>query len=182
MAIINKNQLLNYSTEKTINSINESLQELKADKYNKTVTIFLSHKHSEVKELEAAIKFLKSFRVSVYVAWLDEEMPKKTSGETASKLKSKIKNSDKFILLATEEAINSKWCNWELGIGDVNKYLDDIAIFPIRDFGGTYTGSEYLQIYPYIMEENPLYYVVNPDGKRNSLVAWLTGINKFFNK
>ena len=39
------------------------------------------------------------------------------------KLKEKIEIADKFILLATEKAINSKWCNWELGLGDAAKYM-----------------------------------------------------------
>ncbi|MCX8743895.1 toll/interleukin-1 receptor domain-containing protein [Snodgrassella sp. B3882] len=123
-------------------------------KANKT-TIFLSHKHEESKvNLLAAISFLKKFGVEVYVDWLDEEMPKVTSVETARKIKEKIRQNNKFILLATEEAINSKWCNWELGLGDAAKYRNNIALLVVQKDNSHYSGSEYLNIYPYIAYQN----------------------------
>ncbi|MFV0166722.1 MULTISPECIES: toll/interleukin-1 receptor domain-containing protein [Empedobacter] len=146
--------------------------------------IFLSHKHDEVEQLEGAISFLKKHGVEVYVDWLDDGMPKTTSGITASRIKEKIKENDKFILLATEAAINSKWCNWELGLGDAAKYINNIAILPIKKDNSDFTGSEYLQIYPYItnLDVNGYInnsfklagaYVVYPDGKILLLTEWL---------
>lgn len=41
-------------------------------------------------------------------------MPAKTSGETTTRIKKMIRNTDRFVLLATDNAIASKWCNWEL--------------------------------------------------------------------
>ena len=92
--------------------------------------------------------------VSVYVDWQDYEMPKNTNGTTATKIKEKIRQNDKFILLATESAINSKWCNWELGYGDAHKYFKNIAILPItNNEDNSFSGTEYLQIYPVITSE-----------------------------
>ena len=105
-------------------------------------------------------------------------MPQSTSSETASRLKAVIKRCDKFILLATDNAIESKWCNWELGFGDAQKFKDHIAIIPIKKKGGSdfqYKGNEYLFIYPYIAYYNGTenytngtlipagYYIVNQD-------------------
>ena len=56
-------------------------------------------------------------------------------------------------VILLEGAIASKWCNWELGLGDAKKYPSNIAIMPIADQSGSYTGSEYLQIYPVIKTE-----------------------------
>ncbi len=104
-------------------------------------------------------------------------MPYVTSGETARRIKEKIRNSKKFILIATEAAIASKWCNWELGYGDAYKYRDHIAIIPIKESRDRiYTGSEYLQIYPIITNEYQHsignYYVEYQDTKI-SLKDWL---------
>ena len=55
-------------------------------------------------------------------------MPNQTSGETALRIKEIIKRCNKFVLLATDNAIESYWCNWELGIGDTYKYIKNIAI------------------------------------------------------
>lgn len=141
------------------------------------VTIFLSHKHDERKELEDAVALLKSLKVNVYVDWLDEGMPKTTSGATAKRLKDKIKSCKKFILLATEKAINSKWCNWELGLGDAHKYIQHIALLVIKEDNSNYSGSEYLDIYPIIGRKYAFsdeYYIVQfPDGRVMELIDWL---------
>lgn len=131
-------------------SLNESLKSFKEESSLYKTKVFLSHKHAEKEILEGAISFLKSYGVDVYVDWMDDEMPKTTSGETAKRIKNKIKENHKFILLATEGAISSKWCNWELGLGDAAKYIDNIALLPIRRDNTDYSGNEYLDIYPYI--------------------------------
>ncbi len=141
------------------------------------ITVFLSHKHDEMAVLEDVICMLKSLGISLYVDWLDEGMPKDTCGETACRIKKKIKECKKFILLATEGAIASKWCNWELGYGDAQKYLDNIAIMPITERRReTFPGSEYLQIYP-VVKSDYEYLVtgcyVEYEGKRISLIDWL---------
>ncbi|MBK8243272.1 MAG: toll/interleukin-1 receptor domain-containing protein [Saprospiraceae bacterium] len=112
--------------------------------------IFLSHKHDEIAILQDVIAFLKKECVDIYVDWMDEEMPAYTNSETALRLKNKIKSSNKFILIATQDAINSKWCNWELGLGDAAKYIEHIALFPINKTNQNFSGAEYLRIYPYI--------------------------------
>lgn len=141
-----------------------------------SVTVFLSHKHDEVAVLHDVISLLRRCGVDVYVDWMDEGMPKTTSGQTAVKLKDKINSCKKFIFLGTEGAIASKWCNWELGIGDAKKYPSNIAVMPIADKEGIYTGSEYLQIYPVIKTEYwsvPDNYFVEWDSTKVPLKDWL---------
>ena len=156
------------------------------------VTIFLSHKHDDTEELDGAITLLNRFGVSVYVDWQDDQMPISTSGETAKRIKDKIKDNKKFIFLATEGATSSKWCNWELGFGDSLKYQEHIAVFPIRNtYDRSYSGSEYLRIYPSIEYEDGTsktvggdyisegWYVLNPpdeNGRQTykTLKNWLT--------
>lgn len=73
-----------------------------------SVTVFLSHKHDEVDVLQNVISLFRRCGVNVYVDWMDEGMPKTTSGLTAIKLKDKINSCKKFIFLGTEGAIASK--------------------------------------------------------------------------
>lgn len=152
MSIISKSQLRGFrnTTRKYSRSVNESLSDFAKESKENKVTIFLSHKHEEAEELDSAISLLKNFRVEVYVDWQDSGMPSHTSGTTATRIKAKIKDNRKFIFLATEGAISSKWCNWELGYGDAYKYMRDIALLPIQNDNQNYTGSEYMQIYPSI--------------------------------
>ena len=157
-------------------SINESLYQFSNESLYGKVSIFLSHKHDEIQELDGAISFLKQFGVQVYVDWLDAGMPENTSGATATRIKEKIKENKKFVFLATENAITSKWCNWELGHGDAEKYVEHIAVLPVKNSHSNFSGSEYLQIYPYIYQSDATadsYFVRFPDGSLKTLNAWL---------
>lgn len=129
-------------------------RELNAKNFQPTLhDVFLSHKHDDLKDLSGVMGLLEKAGAKVYIDSMDNRMPGQTSGETALRIKEIIKNCNKFILLATDKAIESFWCNWELGIGDTYKYIDHIAILPMKEVGeanSQYKGNEYLQIYPTI--------------------------------
>lgn len=157
-----------------------------------STSIFLSHAHQDKAKIEQAKIFFENLGISIYVDWADQTMPEKTSGVTAQKIKDQIiTKNDKFILLATNNAVSSKWCNWEVGIADTYKLnKDKIALLPLADNNRHWTGNEYLQIYPSIERENGYnknnsgdyipegYYVFYPpysDGSRRyeKLETWL---------
>lgn len=118
------------------------------------ISVFISHRHDDLEDLRGIIGFLESqYNVKCYIDSRDPSLPKTTSGETAQRIKGRIDGCKKFILMATEGAIDSKWCNWELGYGDAKKYKDHIAIFPLKkkdSYESSYKGNEYMQIYPSI--------------------------------
>src|SRR3977135_2965019 len=102
-------------------------------------------------------------------------MPNETSPETAVRLKGKIDLCDRFLLLATENAINSKWVPWELGYADKAKGIENVAVIPIADPHGHWPGSEYLRLYPtvQITTDNDLA-VFQPDAPRGRyLRTWV---------
>lgn len=126
---------------------------------DRKTTVFISHKHEDLNDLMGVIGFLeKQYNVRCYIDGLDQTMPKVTSAETASKIKNRIKTCNKFILLATTKAIESKWCNWELGFGDSQKYQgNDLAIFPIKmktELSTEFKGNEYMDLYPTVVYRN----------------------------
>lgn len=117
-------------------------------------TVFISHKHDELDDLKGLLGFLqKKYGVKVYIDSQDTAMPKVTSMVTASRIKERIKQCNKFIFMATNGAIESKWCNWELGYGDALKYKNNIALFSMKpqdSNDSSYKGHEYMNIYPHI--------------------------------
>lgn len=121
-------------------------------------TVFISHKHDDLDDLKGLLGFLEEqYGVKVYIDSRDPSMPKITSAQTAFNIRERIKGCDKFILLATNGAIESKWCNWELGYGDAQKFKKHIALFqmkPKNTSDSAYKGSEYMSIYPYITYYN----------------------------
>ena len=116
--ILSKDMLESFSSQIERLTLDEAEGQRCFSSYQIVSTVFLSHKHEDVLQLKQARRILSSLNAHVYIDWLDKSMPKETSGETAIKLRKKIKESDRFILLATDGAIQSKWCNWELGQGD----------------------------------------------------------------
>ena len=83
--------------------------------YTRKTTVFISHKHDELQDLKGVLGFLqKQYDVKVYIDSQDPSMPKITTATTAANLKARIKKCDKFILLATNAAIDSMFSSWEL--------------------------------------------------------------------
>lgn len=82
----------------------------------------------------------------VYIDWLDSEMPDIPNKETAARIQRKIKESEYFVYLATENSSKSRWCPWEIGYADGVKITDKLVIAPTRDRSGAY-GQEYLELY-----------------------------------
>ena len=155
MSFISETQLSNYRRRTKMFSA-DNIVDLNESYYRdkSRPMVFLSHTHDEQEILQGVVAFLKEEGVDVYVDWMDSSMPAYTNAETAHSLKQKIKIADKFILVATPNAINSKWCNWELGLGDAAKYKEHIALLPIDKTYETFKGAEYLAIYPYIDYED----------------------------
>lgn len=110
-------------------------------------TIFLSHSHLDKEYVQGFIKILSDNGLSVYVDWNDSSMPKVTNRDTAEGIKKKIKENQLFMILATTNALNSRWVPWEVGIADQAKTSSQIFIIPVRKDDGTFVGNEYLQLY-----------------------------------
>lgn len=185
-----------YFEEYAVSDLNSARKEIITESYHyaKTKpTVFISHNHDDLSDLKGVIGFLeKEYGVKVYIDSRDSSMPKVTSAKTGENIKHRIKECHKFILLATNGAIESKWCNWELGFGDANKYPDNIAIFPIKPQkvgDSQYKGSEYMDLYPFVsyffgIEKfqdstcvNKGYYVCTKNGGNNTIIPlskWLT--------
>jgi len=169
----------NAGTKSTRTILNETRN---LDKGTQTTSLFLSHAHQDKPLIEQAVAFFRTLNINIYVDWLDETMPEKPIGQTAFNIKVKIMQNDKFVLLATDAAVTSKWCNWEVGIGDAHKWQKDkICLLPLAENSGHWTGNEYLQIYPRIEAVNNtattfynnIFKVKYPDGRETWLGDWL---------
>lgn len=192
MAIITESEFRNIASQNAgYSGLNGYVNESRTfSKSTATTSVFLSHSHQDKDKVEQAKIFFEHLGISIYVDWMDNTMPERTNGNTANRIKSKIIENEKFILLATNRAVISKWCNWEVGIGDTFKLSkDNIAILGLADNNRHWTGNEYLQIYPSIEYQNGStknnlgnyipkgYYVLYPsiDGSRRfkTLQEWL---------
>lgn len=125
----------------------ERLANIKTAAFQAKVTVFLSHSHSDRPIVKGLIRYLDSLGVSIYVDWNDSTMPRVTSRETAAKLKTRIRASNLFMVLATRNALNSKWVPWEVGIADQMKGESAVSVIAVADPSGRFEGAEYMQLY-----------------------------------
>lgn len=152
MSYLTESQILNFSKDSSLTE--SSRYFIKSSSLDVNTTIFLSHSHFD-RELAKNMKiYLSKYRINLYIDWLDNKMPANTNAKTALELKNKIKSNNYFLLLATNNALASKWVPWELGIADGAKSYDNILILPINDNYGRFNGNEYLQIYKRVEQDN----------------------------
>lgn len=179
MAILTKQQFEDVARRKSGSvGLRGGVNEVRLYSRQSSITsLFLSHSHSDKAQIEQAKIFFENLGISIYVDWADETMPEKPNSVTAQKIKDKIVSSDKFVFLATNNAIISKWCNWEIGIADTFKFSKGkMALLPLADNSGTWNGNEYLQLYPRIEKitsTNSDFYIKHPSGELEVLEAWL---------
>lgn len=143
---------------------------------------FLSHSSRDDDLVDGAILILENHGATVYVDKIDPELPPYTSKETAAKLKTRINQSRKFVLLATKNSKESKWVPWELGLADGYKGFGKIALFPAVDarYETSWTSWEYMGLYDRIVwgklkgYEKEVWMVLNEaDNTATELSAWL---------
>lgn len=181
MAIITRSQFSAVAQSK-IGSENLRGIVNKTRRFSKTgsvTTVFLSHSHHDKSVVEEAKIFFENLGISIYVDWADQTMPESTNGITANRIKNQIiSGNDKFVLLATNSAVASKWCNWEVGVADPHKLNSNkMALLSLADNSGIWNGTEYLQIYPRIERITTNlginYFVCYPNGSSERLDVWL---------
>ncbi len=136
-----KQQILKEKTWKYDSRVDES-------KYKRSgqtkKTAFLCHSHQDEALVKGLIVLLREQGIELYIDWLDHSMPEKPNKETASKIQRKIKDSNLFLFLATENSKASRWCPWEIGYADACP--KNIYIIPTSAGYETY-GNEYLDLY-----------------------------------
>jgi hypothetical protein len=148
--------------------------------------VFLSHSSMDKGVLPQVIGFLEKHGAKVYIDKVDKELPEKTSSETGVKLKERITQCPKFIVLVTANSKNSRWIPWELGIADEKKKLPNVALLP--DIGNQASAEwpeqEYLGLYPRIVLEtfngqtSPVWMVLDHHKNRGTeLREWLRRAN-----
>jgi hypothetical protein len=152
MAYLTESRLRNYYRQSSqfLSTMNESFSGIVPPE----ATIFLSHSHLDRELIMGFIQEVEELGIYVYVDWNDGEMPDRTDRDTALRIKERIKQNDLFMVFATENALNSRWVPWEIGVADQAKLYDKIFVIPIIKDGTKYSGNEYLQLYNKIILSN----------------------------
>ncbi len=130
------------------------LEELrKSTDTSKTYDVFLSHRYLDAKYILGLKLEIEELGYSVFVDWIEKPTLDRTqvTPQTAAWLRIIMKRCLCLLYAVTENASDSKWMPWELGYSD--GLHGKVAIIPIAETQSlteTYSGQEYLGVYPYV--------------------------------
>lgn len=111
------------------------------------LTVFLSHSHFDRVLAKGIVVHMGSLGVEVYVDWNDRNMPRETNRLTALMIKRRIREASLFVMLATKNALASRWVPWEVGVADAMKGAAQVLIIPVADSLGLFRGRDFLRLY-----------------------------------
>ncbi len=129
-------------------TIEKSLRFDAAEQYD----LFISHSFKD-KNLVIGLKHLfEKAGYKVYIDWVDDVQldRSRVNESTAITIKNRMKICKALVYVSTVNTPSSKWCPWELGLGD--GMLNKVCILPVMK--NNYKGQEYLSLYPYLEYAN----------------------------
>ncbi len=145
-----------------------------AGKLFKDYDVFLSHSFVDADDILGLKAALEAVQLSVYVDWVDDPQldRERVGADTAALLRNRMERSRCLLYASTASARNSKWMPWELGFSDAR--TGKVAIVPVTPHeGATFTGVEYLGLYPRV-ESGPLGPIlVGNTGTTTALPEWI---------
>lgn len=143
-----KKSYVSRSAEDILREATASFSELKS------YDVFLSHSIKDGELVLGIKEILEDLNYTVYVDWIEDpefDRTRVTPG-TANQLRRRMMSSRSLLYVTTENAETSKWMPWECGYFDGLK--EKVAIVPVKATSTTtYTGQEYLGLYPYCVKE-----------------------------
>ncbi|MDM1521567.1 toll/interleukin-1 receptor domain-containing protein [Myroides odoratimimus] len=123
-----------------------------------TFDIFLSHCFLDKEVVKGLFLDLTSQGYKVYVDWIiDPHLDRSNvTKESAEHIRNRMKSSKSLLLAISVNTTTSKWIPWELGF--VDGYTNKCAVIPVYEnhynMPESYSGFEYLKLYPYIKKAN----------------------------
>lgn len=132
-----------------------TLESLAAFSPYKIYDIFLSHSIRDADLILGMKATLEDLGYSVYVDWIDDPQLDRSNvtPATAEKLREQMNSSKSLFYVTTSNSDGSRWMPWECGFFDGKK--EKVAIVPIQESSNSnsYSGQEYLGLYPYVVKE-----------------------------
>ncbi|MDZ7831782.1 MAG: toll/interleukin-1 receptor domain-containing protein [Desulfobacterales bacterium] len=140
---------------------------------DQTYDIFLSHSKLDSSEIYKLKTIIEGIGLSVYVDWVDDpELDRlNVTRDNARRIRERMNACRSLVFAVTENSLESKWAQWELGYCDGK--INRVAILPIKeshDNSDEFSGNEYLGLYPYIVKEY--------SRKTGSMALWVSESSK----
>lgn len=161
MAFLTKDEVKQATRTRLQKSLSSSAPQIlresvRASANEDSFDVFLSHASEDSEIVLGVREILAGLGLKVYIDWIDDPQLDRgnVTAENADMLRRRMKQSKSLIFLTTKSSSTSRWMPWELGYFDGLR-TGFIGILPVVDAGGTFSGQEYLGLYP-VVERLPL--------------------------
>ena len=124
-----------------------------ASTYRTAFDVFLSHSFGDKELILGVRRVLEGQGMVVYIDWVDDPQLDRTLVQptTAAVIKRRMHQSKSLLYATSAQAAGSKWMPWELGYFDgFRSKVGVLPLSPDQVRPGSYSGREYLGLYPYV--------------------------------
>lgn len=151
--LITENQVRAAADRADSQPINESVIEKsmhfdQSDSYD----LFISHSYLDRTYIRGLYQLFIEAGYHVYIDWIEDHQLDRSSvnAGTAAIIRKRMSRCKGTAYVATSNSAKSRWCPWELGLGD-GMHKGKVCILPIVESSySTFKGQEYLGLYPYL--------------------------------
>ncbi len=137
--------------------------------------VFLSHSYADKEYVKKLISMFADAGYHTYVDWIDDAHLNRedVTPQTADLLRKRIAQSKGLAYVTSSNITNSKWCPWELGFADGKRYGKCCILPVLARQQESFSGQEYLGLYPYLEYVATDDFYVRSNGYRTKLSNWL---------
>ncbi len=144
---------------------------------NSEISVFVSYDPGDEEAMLSVLLLLDSAGVKICPVLPGSLV---TSGQGSDKddsVRKNIARCSRFVFIATDNAMRSPRCNWELGIGDGLMTPANIAVMPVTEQrGATWSCPDHLLAYPMLVTDNDFFigeFFIESMDRKISLTGWL---------
>lgn len=124
--------------------------------------VFLSHSFKDAEIVLGVKRIFEKLGFTAYVDWIEDSQLDRTevTSATAELLRKRMRQSKPLIYMHSNNSPGSRWMPWELGYFD--GFRSAVAVLPVaKSSSETFSGQEFLGLYPYIDGAAPTSLFIN---------------------
>ncbi|MCX6270136.1 MAG: hypothetical protein NTU44_02765 [Bacteroidetes bacterium] len=150
------------------------------DRNSEERRVFLFYKAGDKDRILSMVNIIKSLRLNIFIDYIESGVLESSGPEVIAKIRTRLYQSEKAILLATPQPIDLNGIPLDFGLNGKFQFTRKVAIFPITENPDRWNERDMFRIYGYVQKKYSFFnfpddwIVVFPEGDRMTLKEWLT--------
>jgi hypothetical protein len=144
---------------------------------NSEISVFVSYDSGDEETMLSVLLLLDSAGVKICPVLSGSLGASGRGSDKDDSVRNNIARCSKLVFIASDNAMRSPRCNWELGIGDGLMTPANTAIMPVTEQrGATWSCPDHLLSYPMLVTDNDFFigeFFIESMDRKISLTEWL---------